>query len=94
MYGLLWTMSNLKRKQHFCFLFVTDSKEFTAMVTELEEWSSFQSELSELAKLRNSFPVFAFVHRPMDKNKKTNLVARNARKRKNVFSCNYIFIRL
>lgn len=43
MYGILWAMSYLQRKKHFCSLFVTDSKQLTLMVSNSYDWPGFTS---------------------------------------------------
>lgn len=56
------------------------------MLKQPEEWTRFQPELKELVELWNSFPKFEVVYRPKKKNVKAELLAKNARTRRKVFS--------
>lgn len=56
------------------------------MVSKSEECPNFQAELNDFADLRKLFSELALVHRRKDKNVKTDMLVRNVRLRKAVFS--------
>nr|VDC90709.1 unnamed protein product [Brassica rapa] len=70
-------MRNLRQ---FQVTFATDCSQLVKMISEPEEWPTFESYLKDITVLQRSFYNSEIVHVPRTENKKADSLARSARK--------------
>ena len=78
--ALIWAMECMSNLYQFQVTFATDCSQFVKMVSEPEEWPSFESYLKDIKMLKTSFLSSEIIHVPRTENTKADSLAQNAKK--------------
>ena len=80
MEALIWAMECMKSLRQFQVTFATNCSQLVKMVSEPEEWPTFESYLEDIKLLRRSFHNSDIVHVPRTENRRADILARSARR--------------
>ena len=73
-------MECMKNLHQFRITFATDCSQLVKMVSEPEEWPTFEVYLEEIKVLMGSFRNTKIIHVPKTENSRADSLARSARK--------------